>query len=163
MLRREVAGPWAKLDIKRITRREIIALLDGIVDRGSPYTANRVHRLIRRLMNWCVDRGIIETSPCVRLKAPAAETSRDRVLTDDEIRWFWQTAEGYGYPFGPLYQLLLLTGQRRDEVADLSVVRARPRCRAVVAAGGAIEERQGARDPAVAGRRLDPSRAAAPG
>ena len=126
VLRREVVGPWAKLDIKQITRREIIALLDGIVDRGAPHTANRVHRHIRKLMNWCVDRGIIETSPCARLKAPAAEISRDRVLTDDEIRWFWQTAEGYGYPYGPLYQLLLLTGQRRNEVAGLSMVRARP-------------------------------------
>jgi integrase len=53
------------------------------------------------------------------LKAPKAEESRDRVLTDDEIRWLWNAAEMQGFPFGPMTQLLLLTGQRRSEVAGM--------------------------------------------
>ena len=54
------------------------------------------------------------------MKAPAPEHSRDRVLSDDEIRWFWKAAEQVGDPFGRLAQLLLLTGQRRNEVAGMT-------------------------------------------
>ena len=49
------------------------------------------------------------------------ETSRDRVLSDDEVRWFWKAADEQGYPFGAIYKLLLLTGQRRSEVAEMVV------------------------------------------
>jgi integrase len=52
------------------------------------------------------------------VRAPAAENSRDRVLTDSEIKAAWEAFEAIGWPFGPLAQLLLLTGARRDEVAD---------------------------------------------
>jgi integrase len=54
------------------------------------------------------------------VKPPVAEVSRDRVLTDDEIRWFWKATERAGAPFGPLFKLLLLTGQRLSEVSDLT-------------------------------------------
>ena len=48
------------------------------------------------------------------------ETSRDRVLTDQELRWFWKAASSLDYPFGPLTRLLLLTGQRLSEVAEMT-------------------------------------------
>ena len=51
------------------------------------------------------------------MKAPAPETARDRVLTDDELRAFLRACKRLGDPFGPLLHLLLLTGQRRDEIA----------------------------------------------
>ena len=54
------------------------------------------------------------------MKPPAAETSRDRVLSDDEIRWFWQACEVIGWPFGPAARLLLVTAQRREEVTALA-------------------------------------------
>ena len=53
------------------------------------------------------------------MKLPTKEHPRDRALTDDEIRWLWQAAEEVGWPFGPVTKLLLLTAQRRDEVANL--------------------------------------------
>ena len=49
------------------------------------------------------------------MKPPAKEVSRDRVLSDDEVRWFWQACEAAGFPWGPLGKLLLLTGQRLGE------------------------------------------------
>jgi integrase len=52
------------------------------------------------------------------LKKPTVETDRERVLTDDELRWFWAACGEIGWPFGPIFQLLLLTLQRRSEVSD---------------------------------------------
>jgi integrase len=88
-----------------------------MVDRGSPINANRLLAVLRRMFNWSVERGLIERSPCEKLKAPAAETARDRVLSDDEIRSTWQAFESISWPFGRIAQLLLLTGARRDEIA----------------------------------------------
>jgi integrase len=53
------------------------------------------------------------------IKAPARESSRDRVLSEEEIGRIWSACEGMGWPFGPLIQLLLVTGQREDEVAGM--------------------------------------------
>ena len=99
-------------------KSDIHDLLDEIVDRGAPIVANRTLAVFRRLCNWAVERGIIDTSPCDKIKAPAAEESRDRVLTDDEVRLAWGAFERVGWPFGQIAQLLLLTGARRDEVAS---------------------------------------------
>ena len=74
---------------------------------------------MRKFFNWCVDRSILHASPCARIAAPAVEKSRDRVLSDAELRLVWKVADGIGPPFGPFVQLLILTGQRRDEVAGM--------------------------------------------
>ena len=71
------------------------------------------------MCGWAVERGIITASPCEGVKAPSAERSRDRVLSDDELRRVWTACDAVGWPFGPLVHLLILTGQRRDEVAEM--------------------------------------------
>lgn len=81
--------------------------------------ANRVFATTRAMFNFALARGMIPTTPFLGLKPPLAETSRDRVLTDAEIRLVWLAAEEIGFPFGPMVQLLLLTGQRRDEVGKM--------------------------------------------
>ena len=55
----------------------MLGLLDGIVDRGSPVTANRVFATLRKFFNWLVERDVLEASPCVGIKKPTAEQSRD--------------------------------------------------------------------------------------
>ncbi len=107
-------------DIQTITRRDLVDLLDAIVDRGSPITANRVFANTRALFNWAKGRGVISESPLDGMTMPAEEKSRDRVLSGREIRVFWQATEELGEPFGPLYRLLLLTGQRLREVAHMT-------------------------------------------
>lgn len=116
-LDKDVRSTWGERRVQDITRRDVIELLDNIVDRGKPIAANRALAYMRRFFNWLIERSVIEKSPCDRVKAPSGETDRDRVLTDDEIRWLWKATERVGYPFGPFARLLLLTGQRRDEVA----------------------------------------------
>jgi integrase len=105
--------------IESVTRRDILDMLDTIEAATSGARANRVLANIRRLFSWAVERGILETSPVANVRAPGQETARDRVLTDDELRAFLKACEALGEPFGPLFRLLLLTGQRRDEVAAM--------------------------------------------
>lgn len=119
LLNRDVAPVWGKRPIKEIRRRDVIDLLDAIVDSGRPVHANRTLAAIRKLFNWCVERDMLESSPCQGVKAPTAEVARDRVLSDAEIVHIWRAALSMGYPFGDFIRLLMLTGQRRDEVAEM--------------------------------------------
>jgi integrase len=118
ILKREIAGPWKGRQLSGITRADIHELLDGIVDRGAPIQANRTLCAFRKMCAWAVDRGIVDTSPCQGVKAPSAERSRDRVLTNAEIKTAWAAFEAAGWPFGFLAQFLLLTAARRDEGAQ---------------------------------------------
>lgn len=118
MVRKEIIGAWHGRRLSKIDKADIHKLLDAIVDRPAPILANRVFATLRRMCSWAVVRGVLDASPSDRVKPPTAEKSRDRVLSDDELRAVWQSAEALGWPFGPLVQLLALTGQRRDEVAS---------------------------------------------
>lgn len=128
----ELRPTWGDRHIASITRRDVIQLLDRLVDRGAPASANRVHAILRKFFNWTVERDIRDSTPVANIKAPAKTVSRDRVLSDQEIRLLWWACIDVGWPFGTLAQLLLLTGQRREEVAgicrdELSLGKADPR------------------------------------
>jgi Arm DNA-binding domain len=120
MLRLHVLGNWRGRKASEISRAEIRRMLERIVEGGAPIAANRVHGIVRKLFSWCVEQDIIAASPCAELRPPAGkEGSRDRVLNDDELRRVWQAAERLGPPSGAMVQLLILTGQRRNEVAQM--------------------------------------------
>jgi integrase len=119
LLELHVLPHWRTRAIDSITRRDVLDLLDRITDGGKPISANRTFSAIRKMFNWCASRDIIAASPCAGVRPPAAEQARDRVLTDDELKLVWAAAGRVGYPFGTLAQLLILTGQRRDEVAKM--------------------------------------------
>jgi integrase len=106
--------PWRDRPIAGIVQRDVIDLLERYGDR--PYMGNRVLAAVRKLFNWSATRGIVESIPVFRgLAAP--EQRRDRSLGEREIKPIWNAAEGY--PFGMVVRLLLLTGQRRSEVAGM--------------------------------------------
>jgi hypothetical protein len=94
------------------------ALLD-VMGKRSHAAARQLFAALRPIFPWAMDRGIIEHSPVIGLKGPKPLPSRERVLSTEEIRVFWAAADEFGWPFGPFFQLLLLTGQRREEVAGL--------------------------------------------
>ena len=112
---------WGHRMIADITRRDIVELLEHIEGGSGPIAARRAYAVIRKLFNWAVGRDIIQATPAVIPTAdlPGEETARDRTLTDDEVKAVWAASDGLGYPFGPLYKLLLVSGQRRDEVAGM--------------------------------------------
>jgi integrase len=118
-IERSAVAAWGERDVRTITKRDVVDLLDGIVDRGSPIAANRTLAHLRAWFGWLKARDVIAVSPAEGVRPPVAERSRDRVLSDDEIIAFWRAAEALGEPFGPLYRLLLLTGQRLREAAGM--------------------------------------------
>lgn len=122
MFRKNVLPAWGERRIQDISRADVRELLNGMMDAGIGSMTNRVFSIIRKLFNWAIEEDIVVASPCVKMRPPVPETSRDRVLSDQEIRWFWQAAKSLNYPFGPLTHLLLLTGQRLSEVAEMTWV-----------------------------------------
>ena len=120
IFRREVLPKWGKRRLTEITKADVIDLVDDIVDRGVPLTANKVFTQLRTFFNWLVARDAIPSSPCQGIKKPAIETSRERALTDAEVRWLWRACEEIGWPFGQIVKLLLLTGARREEVRAMA-------------------------------------------
>lgn len=118
IINRELVPRWGTTRADKITRRQVIALLDEIVARGSPIMANRTLALVRKIFNWAVERDIIEHTPCNRIKPPAPERSRDRWLTDEEIRAVWEAVEAEPQS-RDIFKLLLLTAQRKMEVQSM--------------------------------------------
>jgi integrase len=122
-IRQEVISKWAGLLVTDITRRDLMTLIEAIRDRPAPYYAHNIFAHCRALFTWAINRDVygLETSPCDRVKPAqliAEKKPRQRVLSDDEIRAFWHATDKVGYPLGPLFRMLLLTGQRRSEVAE---------------------------------------------
>jgi integrase len=110
---------WRGRDIKEITRRDVIELLDDVVEKGAPVAANRVLAAVSTLFNWALQRDLIEQSPTARLAMPSTERKRERTLVADEIRAVWAAAGELAYPFGCFFRMALVTGQRRTEVARM--------------------------------------------
>jgi len=119
ILRREFVPRWGIRAVGSIKKGEVTEAIDRMVKRGSPGAATRTFAIVRRFFNWCVERGVLEVSPCHLLRAPTAQNSRDRVLSDDEVCSVWKAAATIGYPYGHIVQLLVLTAQRKGEVAGL--------------------------------------------
>jgi integrase len=119
ILQREFVAVHGQRDIREIKRHDILELMDGAIERGAPYQANRIHSNLRKLFNWCTERNIIETSPVTGTKPPTREAPRDRVLKDDEICAVLRVCAKENYPFGQFVPLLLATAQRRGEVSQM--------------------------------------------
>lgn len=111
---------WGDKDVQEISKRDVVDLLDSLVDAGKGTTANRVRAYLSKFFNWCAERDVIETPPTLTIKAPAKEKVRDRVLSDDEVRWLWLASEAEPFPWGAFARMLLLTGQRLREVAEIT-------------------------------------------
>lgn len=120
LFNKEVDPIWGTRSLAAITKGDVIELLDGVVDRGAPVVANRVFALTRKFFNWCVERDQLAQSPCVGVRAPTHEISRERILSDEELCAIWLACDKLEFPFGPLFKLLILTGQRVGEVAGMS-------------------------------------------
>lgn len=119
ILQREFVSVHGQRDVREIKRHDIIDLMDGAIERGAAYQANRIHANLRRLFNWLMERNVVEASPVAGTKPPTREQPRDRVLADDEVRAVLRVCAKEPYPFGQFVPLLLATAQRRGEVSQL--------------------------------------------
>ncbi|TLM65017.1 MAG: DUF4102 domain-containing protein [Deltaproteobacteria bacterium] len=118
-LKKDVSPVWGSLKIRDITRRDVIALQDRIIERGAINQSRQVFKIVRRMFNYAVEEAMIDFSPCLGIKPKAKETAKDRFLSEEEIRIFWNSLQG-AYMSDPVrraLKLVLVTGQRPGEVA----------------------------------------------
>jgi integrase len=118
VFKNDVVPAWGKRLVHDITRRDVRDLLDKVAD-DRPVMANRVRVILSKFFAWLADRDVIATSPMIGVAVPTKEVARDRVLSDDELRRLWLACEAIGGPVGACIKLLILTGQRRSEIANL--------------------------------------------
>jgi integrase len=121
-LRREFVERWKGRAISSITRSDVTEVIKETLNRGATYQAHNLLGHVRTLFNWAIEVGDygLETSPCDRIRPKSLigeRKPRQRVLNDAELKSFWKATELMGYPFGPLFRLLLLTGGRKNEIA----------------------------------------------
>ena len=121
----EFVRRWGARPMTDIMPEEVAAAIRAIVKRGSPYQAHNALGYIRSLYNWAIGTHEfgVASSPVERLKPKALigqREARDRILTDEELRAVWNVAGEMAYPYGPVFRLLIQTGQRELEIAHAS-------------------------------------------
>lgn len=116
VLELHVDPSWKDRLIANIKKGDVRELIDGIEGKVLP---NRVLATIRPIFRWAAERDWIEFSPADHIAKPKSEAERDRVLDMTEIAKIWNAAGLLGYPFGPYVRALILTAQRRSEVAKM--------------------------------------------
>ena len=117
-IERDVMPEWRNRPVRDIGRRDVFSLLDRLEDSAGDYARNRRLAAIRRMFNWMLERELVDANPAARITL-LDEKRRQRVLTDEEIRAIWAASLLLPYPAGPFVRLLLITGQRRGEVAGM--------------------------------------------
>ena len=121
ILTREVIPAWGKRKAAAIVKRDILLMLETIIDRGSPGMANNSFQVIRKMFNFAVERDILTFSPCLGVKLPTPKQSRDRALSEAEIKSFWNNLDGCAISneIKLALKLVLVTAQRPGEVIGL--------------------------------------------
>lgn len=116
LLDKEVIPVIGEKRIGEVRKEEVNRILNGLVDRGSATQANRLRAVLHRFFRWAMAQGKADHNPVEGTEPPGPETTRDRVLSDEEIRAAWIAFGVEGWPFGDIAKLLLLTGARREEI-----------------------------------------------
>lgn len=107
---------WWNRPAERLQRRDVVAIVDGL----TPSVARALAAYGRACFAWAMRRGSVPGNPFVELPVAPSNVQRDRVLTDVEAVKVWKAAVADTTPYGPIIRLLLLTGQRRDEVRGMT-------------------------------------------
>jgi integrase len=124
-----LAQRWAAKSITEIDADLIHAAVVESRRRGIPGTKARDGISVARsgalaaalgsLFSWATRRRLVAVNPTAGMYRPKQSASRSRVLTDAEVAAVWRASASFGFPFGSVIQLLLITGQRRNEVAAM--------------------------------------------
>ncbi|MBU4236864.1 MAG: tyrosine-type recombinase/integrase [Proteobacteria bacterium] len=124
MVTKDVLPLWGDRKVKSITRRDTVLLLDNVRDRAK-ITANRLQTVLVRMFNFAAERGMLDYSPLTGMKKQR-EKARDRVLSNEEIKIFWDALDLDNltmdiYRVSKLaLKMILLTGQRPGEVCGMT-------------------------------------------
>jgi integrase len=115
---RVLSAALAKLGLGQIDRRKIAVLLGQIEDASGAVSRNRARSALSAFFSWAITEGLLDTNPVMGTAKADENGSRERVLNRAELRKLWRNL-GDG-PFDDIVRLLLLTGQRRNEVGKLT-------------------------------------------
>jgi integrase len=107
--------PLHGLPIKDVTRQVIVKLIDEMEHKVA---ADRARAALSAFFSWAIESSYAEQSPMLHIKARAGSTAREQVLSEAELVEVWRAC-GDGDDFGTIVRLLILTGQRRDEIGGL--------------------------------------------
>jgi integrase len=125
----DVVPRWGSRPLAEISKGDVLELVNDKAARrervrkgmteGAGVQANRTLTRVRTFFGWAIANDLVATDPTAGVRKPAKEAARDRVLTDGEIRAFWEGAKHLGQPFGHVFRLMLVTAQREREVAGM--------------------------------------------
>ena len=116
VIRNDLIPTIGTMKMVDVRRRDIQPVIDRSLGQGKLHMANRVFHTTKSLFKWAVSRGEIDEDPCAGMRQPAQEKARDRALSDDEVKQIWQQLPKVSFQAGAAIKLLLLTGQRSQEV-----------------------------------------------
>jgi len=121
LLNKEIVPLWGKHKAQDITKRDATLLLESIVERGAPGMSNQVLKITRKMFNFAVERDILQHSPFTAVKALAPNNSRDRTLSESEIKTLWESMNNAAMSdeIRRALKLVLVTAQRPGEVAGM--------------------------------------------
>jgi integrase len=118
LLRRDFIAHWGSKSIHEIKKRDVSDLLNLVAQRNA-HASHRLLKTLKTFFRWCVGRAVIDSSPAEGLSSGYREISRDRVLSDRELAQILRAAREMSPPYGGIVEFLALTGQRREEAAQL--------------------------------------------
>ena len=108
---------WHERPVAEIARRDVHSVLDRVMAAGKGYSANRTYAALKTFFRWCASRDVIASDPMQGVERPFdGEQVRDRAWSDAEVAGIWRAADIIGGNAGAALKLLILLGQRRDEV-----------------------------------------------
>lgn len=117
LLVRQAVPVLGRKPLTEIKRKDLSVIMDRLADR--PAMARLAHATLRKLFRFAVSRGDLERSPLEGAEAPPPVAARDRVLSDAELKALWSATQDLHSLFRGAVRLLIVTGQRREEVAGL--------------------------------------------
>jgi integrase len=130
IIARSLAARWRNRPVATITRDDVHDIVDEVRLHGVPghkrvrdattdIMARRTHAVLSSFFAWCMRERVIDANPCANVNLPRKGAPRERVLTDAELVAFWRACDELDAPMRGVFRLLLLTGQRRSEVARM--------------------------------------------
>jgi len=125
-----LADRWRSKPLASVDNHDVHAVVDEARKLGIPGLARKndgisdargrkIHAALSVLFRWAVRQRRVAVNPCAGEWRPGAPPSRERVLTNVELRWFWQATEHVGAPFNAVRRLLMLSGCKLNEIAGL--------------------------------------------
>ncbi|MBA2725645.1 MAG: tyrosine-type recombinase/integrase, partial [Actinobacteria bacterium] len=118
-LRLHILPEWKDRKVEAIKRADVIALVDRAEANKQPHLARQLLAVVRKLFNWAVEKSLADASPADGVRLSGKVQDRSRTLTTEELKELWAVWDQLGDPWGPYFKMLLLTAQRRSEVARM--------------------------------------------